>query len=234
MDETLAKSIADQTIGTVFGYQNPYNLELILEKFAFDIRLPKQVKDSTTGESTWAQSAIPDRFITLYNANVKADNGHYHRRISRQFNSIEDVLKTWSEINEMTTERQLDSTNIYGSDNVYESSNVYRSQDIGTSSNVLFSDGLSANCHFVIGCQRSKNLRNCIRVEDSKNCNNSFSIIWSQSINNSMFINDAKNVSDSLFCSHISNVRFCVANVQLTEAEYLRVREMVVHWILTG
>lgn len=46
MDEAAAKAIADRTIASVFGFQNPYDLHGVLEeKFTFDIRLPKQLQD---------------------------------------------------------------------------------------------------------------------------------------------------------------------------------------------
>lgn len=232
MDEATAKTIADRTIAAVFGYQNPYDLNGVLEKFAFDIRLPKIVQDHSTGQSTWVQSTTPGKFLTLTNANTKPE-GYWHKP-KRQFNSMDDVLQAWTLINDSVTERQLDSLGIAQSDNVYQSRNVFRSLDINESENVLFCDGISAGGDHIIGCQRSRNLRNCIRVEDSKNVQNSFSIIWSKNVKNSFFLNDVSDVEDSIFCSHISNVRYMVANVQLDEAEYKRVKEMVIRWILAG
>ena len=61
MDATQAKEILDKIIGQIFGYQNPLTLEQAMTKFAFDLRLPQQVYDGTTNESTWASSINPTR-----------------------------------------------------------------------------------------------------------------------------------------------------------------------------
>lgn len=44
MDEVAAKELVDRIIGQIFGFQNPLTLEQVKEKFAFDIRLPHEVK----------------------------------------------------------------------------------------------------------------------------------------------------------------------------------------------
>ncbi|MCA9330272.1 hypothetical protein KDA11_06495 [Candidatus Saccharibacteria bacterium] len=233
MNEQEAKELIDKIIGQVFGFQNPLTLEQAMQKFAFDIRLPQQVVDSSTGQATWAQSTSPTRFISFENALNKPQDAYV--RSARQLNSIEDILGAWSEINEMTTERYLDSINIAQSDNIYSSENVFRSQDIRGSKNVIFCDGLAqGGCEFVLACQRSSNLSFCIRVEDSSQCSNSFNVQWCKNIVNSMFISDAQNMQDSLFCSHITNKRFMVANMQFDETEYRRLRDIVARWILTA
>lgn len=237
MDEAQAKAIVDKTIGQVFGFQNPLTLDQVLQKFAFDVRLPQQVIDSSNGQPTWAQSTNPTKFISFENSmNIEATTGHNpYERPAKQLNSIQDILAAWSEINEMTTERYLDSINVAQSDNIYSSENVFRSQDIHKCKNVVFCDSMvTGDCDYVVACQRSGGLTFCIRVEDSGECSNSFNVQWCKNIVNSMFISDASNVQDSLFCSHLSNKRFMVANMQFDEAEYRRIKDMVVRWILTN
>lgn len=233
MNETAAKEIIDKIIGQVFGFQNPLSLEQAMQKFAFDIRLPQQVVDSSTGQATWAQSTNPTRFISFENSLKKPQDAYV--RPARQLGTIEDILSAWGEINEMTSERYLDSINIAQSDNIYSSENVFRSQDIRSSKNVVFCDSLSVGgCEYVLACQRSAGLTFCIRVEDSGQCSNSFNVQWCKNIVNSMFISDAQNMQDSLFCSHVTNKRFMVANMQFDEAEYKRLRDIVARWILTA
>lgn len=233
MDEAQAKAIVDKTIGQVFGFQNPLTLDQVLQKFAFDVRLPQQVVDSSTGQPTWAQSTNPTKFISFENSMAKEPD--FFERPAKKLNSIQEILGAWSEINEMTTERYLDSINVAQSDNIYSSENVFRSQDIHRSKNVVFCDSMvTGDCDHVVACQRSGGLTFCIRVEDSGECSNSFNIQWCKNIVNSMFISDASNVQDSLFCSHLSNKQFMVANMQYDEAEYRRIKDMVVRWILTN
>lgn len=36
-----------------------------------------------------------------------------------------------------------------------------------------------------------------------------------------------------MFCTNLSGKRFCIANMQFEEAEYRRLRDIVVQWVLT-
>jgi len=230
MTPQVAKEILDKIMGQIFGFQNPYSLEQFMQKYAFDIRLPVQVNDSTTGEPTWAQSANPTRFITMNNAHTKLGDG---MRPPRPLGSIQDILGAWNEINLTATERQIESLNVGESDNIYNSENVYRSQDISRCKQVLFSDGIM-DCEYIASGQRSQTSSFCARLEDSKECSNSFSVSWSGKVVNSMFIHYCYDMYESLFCSHVTSKKFCVANMQYEEAEYRKIKEMVVRWILTS
>lgn len=232
MDAITAKQVLDKVIGQVFGYQNPLTLDQAMQKFAFDIRLPQQVYDSTTSEPTWAQSVNPGKFITMDNAHNRSGEDDWLVP-KRQLSSMDDILAAWSETNYMATERQLESVNIGESDNIYNSENVYRSLDINQSKNVIFCDAANSS-EFVVACQRSNALSFCIRTEDSKECSNSFNVIWSAKVANSYFVQDCYDLTDCMFCSHITSKQFCIANMQYDEAEYRRLKDLVVRWILTS
>jgi hypothetical protein len=231
MSPQQAKQVLDAIVGQVFGYQNPFTLEQFQQKFAFDVRLPSQVTDASTGALTWAQSTNPNKFITMENAwkMFEANDGLLP---TVQLASMEDVLAAWSKVNLTATERYLDSVNVAQSDGVYGSDGVFRSQDVHQSKNILFSDGVT-NCESVAAVQRSHTLSYSIRVEDSNTTTSSFAVSWSKNITNSLFIHDCGDMMDSMFCSHITNKRFCIANMQYDEAEYRRIRDMVIRWILT-
>jgi hypothetical protein len=230
MNPQVAKEILDKIIGQIFGYQNPLSLEQFMQKYAFDIRLPVQVTDSTTGQPTWAQSANPTRFITMDNAHKNLGDGMLPKR---PLGSIEDVLAAWGQINLTATERQIESLNLAESDNIYNSDTVYRSLDVTRSKNVLFCDGIQ-DSEFVAACTRSNTMTFCARIEDSKECSNSFSVSWSGKIVNSMFVHDSYDLYECLFCSHINSKKFCIANMQFEEAEYRQLKELVVRWVLTS
>lgn len=232
MDATIAKQILDKVIGQVFGFQNPLTLEQTMQKFAFDIRLPQQVYDSTTNQPTWAQSVNPTKFITMDNANSRSTVDDWLVP-KRALNSLEDVLAAWGETNFMATERQLESANVSESDNIYNSENVYRSLDVHFSKNVLFCDS-TRQSEYLVACQRSNTLSFCIRTEDSKACSNSFNVIWSNKVANSFFIQDCFDLIDCMFCSHIASKQFCIANMQYEEAEYRKIKDLVVRWILSS
>jgi hypothetical protein len=230
MNATEAKLMADKIIGQVFGYKNPLSLEQIMQKFAFDVRLPQQVQDSVDGSVTWAQSINPTKFMKLDNARAGEGMG---LRQPTQLNSLEDILAAWNEINYTTTERQKDSFNIAESDNIYYSENVFRSQDIRNSKNILFCDGIM-NSEFILAGQRCGDNAFSIRIEDSGEVSNSFAISWCGKVTNSLFLHDCGDMQDSMFCTNMRGGRFCIANMQFDEAEYRRLRDIVVRWILTN
>jgi hypothetical protein len=232
MNNNEAKKILDKIVGQVFGYQNPLTLEQAMQKFAFDVRLPQQVYDSTDGSSTWAASTNPTRFIKMDNARnneASASDGMY---ATQPINSLQDLLEKWNAINYTTTERQIDSLNVAESDDVIKSENVFRSSGIQRSKNIIFSEDIH-DSEFIVGGQRSGSNNFCIRIQDSGECSNSFEVSWSTRITNCMFIHDAADMQDSMFCTNIKGKRFCIANMQFEEAEYLRLRQQVVQWILS-
>lgn len=237
MDQQIAQNMLDKIIGQIFGYKNPLSLDQFINKFAFDIRLPQQVIDTVDGKATWAQSTNPGKFMSMQNARglemAGASAETDFLRPSRPLGTIDDILTAWNEINYTTTERLKDCVNVAESDSIYYSENIYRSQDIRKSKNVLFSDGVS-NCDFVAASQRSGDSTFCIRLEDSGECNNCFGVSWSGKLVNCLFMHDCGDMQDSMFCTNISGKRFCIANMQYTEQEYFKIREIVAGWVLTS
>jgi hypothetical protein len=231
MTEAEVKDVLDKIIGQIFGYKNPYSSEQFMKEYAFDVRLPVQVNDSTTGEVTWSQSINPVKFITMENGRNRATLDDW-KLPKREISSMEDILQAWNDINYTTTERQIDSINVSESDNVYGSENVYRSQDIEQSKNILFCDG-SRSSEFIASSQRSNSSFFCARLEDSKECSNSFSVSWSAKIVNSFFIHDCFDMYECMFCSHMSSKKFCIGNMQFEEAEYKKLKDLVIRWILS-
>lgn len=232
MNEVQAKEILDKVVGSIFGFQNPLSLDEALQKFAFDLRLPQQVYDATTGEQTWAVSINPTKFITGENIEKRAAIDDWMLP-KREINSIEDVIVAWAETNLTRSERVNDSINVAASDHVLNSENVYRSTDLRNSKNVLFTEG-GQDLEYVVAGSRSQTSSFCIRVEDSQLVSNSFNVQWSSKITNSFFIQDCYDLMDCMFCSHLAGKRFCIANMQFTEDEYNRIKKDVVNWILTS
>lgn len=237
MTTTEAQHLLDKIVGQVFGYQNPLRLEQFMQKFTFDIRLPQPVTDSIDGTTTWAQSINPTRFVKMENARGLEIGGASAKtdylRPKRALNGIEDILAAWNEINLTTTERNKDSINVTESDNIYYSENIYRSQDIRKSKNILFSDGINSS-EFVVAGQRTGDSTFCVRIDDSGNCTNCFNVSWSGNLTNCFFMHDSADMQDSMFCTNIKGKRFCIANMQYEEAEYKKLKDLVLRWVLTA
>jgi hypothetical protein len=235
MTTTEAQKTLDKIVKQVFDLPNPLQLDQFMQKFAFDIRLPQPVTDVVDNTTTWTQSTNPVRFVSLENASnldiggIRADSDYL--RPKRDLESIEDVINAWNEINIITTERYMDSINASQSDNIYSCENIYRSQDIHRSKNIIFCNGLT-NSEFLAACQRVEGLTFCIRAEDSDSCNNCFNVSFSRNLINCFFVHNASDMQDSMFCNNISSKRFCIANMQYTEDEYMKIKKLVAHWIL--
>ena len=200
MNADEAKKILDKVVGQVFGYQNTLSLEQAIEKFAFDVRLPQQVYDSTDNSLTWAASTNPTRFVSMENARnneASASEGLYAKQ---PINNLQELLEKWNAINYTTTEREIDSLNIAESDDIIKSENVFRSSGIQRSKNVLFSEDVH-DSEFIVGGQRAGSNNFCIRIQDSGECSDSFEVSWSSRITNCMFIHDASDMQDSMFCT---------------------------------
>lgn len=232
MTEEKVLEIVDEIFKGVFSKKNKYSLEKILEKFAFDIKLPKKVRDTTTNEITWADSINSGKFITLHNMEEK-DKVDGWMVPKREITSLEELIKIWNNINLTTTERVYDSENVSQSDTIYRCENVYRSSNCSDSKNIVYSDSCGAS-EYLLASQRTGTSTFCIRVDDSKDCSNSYNVICSNKIINSFFIQDCFDLYECIFCSHIASKKYCIANMQLEEEEYFEIKEAIIEWILNS
>lgn len=214
----------------IFDKPNPYTIEEVLSKFAFDIKLPQKVYDSLTSKETWAESINPTKFMMQSTTEIY-EKQHGWILKKREVNSLEDILKIWKKINFTTTERVYDSENVSKSDTIYKSENVYRCLDCRSCKNIIFSDGC-AESEYLLACQRTAGSNFCIRVDDSGDCLNSYNVICSSMISNSFFIQDCKNLDECMFCSHIADKKYHIANMKFEKEEYFQIKKEIVNWIL--
>ena len=232
MNDKLALEIINKIFSSVFDKNNSFSLEELLEKYAFDIKLPKQVNDSITNEITWADSINSGKFITNKNMEIK-DNKDGWMLPKREINNLQELIDIWNSINLTTTERVYDSLNVCKSDTIYRSENVYRCTDCSESKNIIYCDSCM-NCNYTLASSRSSNCDFCIRTDDSKDCSNSYNVICSNKVNNSLFIQDCFDLYECMFCSHISTKKYCIANMQFEEEEYYEIKKTIIEWILNS
>ena len=232
MNDSKALEIVDKIFKGIFDTNNNSSLETILEKFAFDVKLPKQVNDSTTNEITWADSISSGRFITNENME-KRDSTIGWMIPKRKINNLQELIDIWNTINLTTTERVYDSINVIKSDTIYRCENVYRCTDCNDSKNIIYCDSC-INSEFLLASQRSSTCNFCIRCDDSKNCSNSYNVVCSNKANNSLFIQDCYDVYECMFCSHIASKKYCIANMQFEKEEYYEIKKLIIEWILNS
>ena len=231
MNDTKALEIVNKIFIGVFDRKNIYSMDTLLEKYAFDIKLPKQVNDSTTNEVTWADSINSGRFITNENMEKK-DTETGWMLPKKEINNLQELIDIWNSINLTTTERVYDSINVAKSDTIYRCENVYRSTDCSDSKNIIYCDSCD-NGEFLLASQRSGTCNYCIRCDDSKDCSNSYNVICSNKVSNSLFIQDCYDLYECMFCSHIASKKYCIANMQFEETEYYEIKKMIIEWILS-
>lgn len=232
MNDKLALDIVDKIFNNVFDTDNNYSLEELLDKVAFDIKIPKQVIDSTTNEITWADSINSKKFITNENME-KRDKTIGWMLPKKEFSNFQELIDMWNSINLTTTERVYDSINVIKSDTIYGCVNVYRCTDCRECKNIVYCDSCG-NSEYLLASQRSSTCNFCIRTDDSRNCSNSYNVVCSNKISNSLFIQDCFNLYECMFCSHIANKKFCIVNMQFEENEYYEIKKAIINWILNS
>lgn len=230
MTEKLATNIVGKIIKEVFEIENRDTLDSILEKFAFDLYLPREVKDFITKEVTWTDSRSAEVYMTEENMKLKDEMTGWMQE-KKELNSLEDILKAWKKVNYFTTERIQDSINVLKSDTIYGCENVYHSTNCNKCKSVVFCDSCG-NSEYILASQRSGNSTFCIRVDDSINCSNCYNVIFSNKISNSYFIQDCFNLQNCMFCSHLAGCKYCIANMQYTKEEYLFYKKQIIKWIM--
>ena len=232
MNDTKALEIINKIFNNVLNKDNIYNLDELLEKYAFDVKLPKQVNDSVTNEITWADSINSGKFITNKNMELKeSKNGWMLPK--KEINNLQELIDIWNTVNFTTTERVYDSIDVVKSDTIYRCENVYRCSDCNDSKNIVYCDSC-ADSNFLLASQRSSSSNFCIRCDDSKDCSNSYNVICSNKVRNSYFIQDCFDLYECMFCSHIASKRFCIANMQFEEQEYYEIKKVITDWILNS
>lgn len=232
MNDKIALDIVDKIFNNVLGVNNTFTLEMILEKFAFDIKLPKKVYDTTTNQETWADSISSGRYITLENME-KRDKEIGWMLPKKEIKSFDELLEIWNEVNLTTTERVFDSVDVIKSDTIYRSEKIFHSTDCSDSKNLVYCDSCGKS-EFLLASQRTGSSNYCIRCDDSVNCSNSYNVICSNKIVNSLFIQDSFDLFECMFCSHIASKRYCIANMQFDKDEYFQIKEMIINWILNS
>ena len=232
MSREDALVIINKIFKAVFLVDNKDSLDDIYKKYAFDIKLPRKVYDSITHEETYTDFDNATKFITKDNMeNLDSSKGFMMEK--RDFNSLEELINTWEEINTITTERCYNSTYVSKSDTIYDSSYVYNSTNCSNCKNIVFCDGC-ARSEYLLASQRSGNCTFSIRVDDSNNCSNSYSVICSNKISNSLFIQDCFNLDECMFCSHIANKKYCICNMQYEKETYFSLKKIIIEWIVNS
>lgn len=229
MDQKKAKEIADYIFKDIFGKDNPFTLDEIKKRFGMDIPTIRKVRSALSDSDTWTFSS-EEKVASQEDiaARFKQDEWLVKRR---PLNSTADILKAWTEIDYLTGEKYINSTEVGESDGIYNSNAIFRSVSIFDSKNIVQSYKLF-DCNYMLASRDDSSCTLGIRVKESIFCSSNFEVSWSNKVSKSMFIHDCFDLYECLFCSHLRSKKYCIANMQFEKEEYFKVKQMVIDWIL--
>src|SRR3989338_1711155 len=230
MNPQKAKNLADYIFKEVFKSENALTLEQLMKKYAFDIPLADRVKCVLSGVDIWSFSKESEMIASQKAITERFKKDEWMRKRG-QIKSMSDILTLWKEINYITGEKYINSKEISESDGIHNSISVYHSVSIFDSKNVVYSYKIF-NSNYMLGSRDSSSCTLGIRMKESIYCSSSFEVSWSNKVSKSMFIHDCFDLYECLFCSHLRSKKYCISNMQFEKEEYLRIKKIVIDWIL--
>lgn len=231
MDDTKVREITNYIFKDIFGVESNCSLSELREKFAFDIPSVEKAICSLSGIDTWTFSKESEK-VASPDAIAKRFKEDEWMRKKQEFNTIEDMLKAWEEINYITGEKYINSKEVRQSDGVYNSAYVFQSVSIFDSKNIIFSYKIF-DSNYMFASRDNASCTIGIRVKESIFCSSSFELSWSNKVSKSIFIHDSHDLYECLFCSHLRSKKYCIANMQFEKEEYFKLKQKVVNWILS-
>lgn len=232
MDLTTAQATLGTIVRDVFGVENPFTLEQFKNKFVSpSIVLPSEVTCTVSGEKTWIYDPQPGQRVVKQSVHEKKSQNEDPVRPTRPINSMDDVLKYWEEVNFMTGEKVVNSKDVAESDSIVSSSNVFHSSLVNSSKNVLLSYNIF-NSNYMVASKGNNACNFGIAMFDSVYCSSGYEIRWSNKVAKSLFITDSMDLYECMFCYSLRSKKYCIANMQFEKEEYMKIKSMVVEWIL--
>jgi hypothetical protein len=211
----------------VFTDVSMLSIEDFKKNFIDDILLPERFKCELSGEVVWSSPEYGyKRFISKAEANKRTEKDNF-MEVSEKISSLDDVLGMVKDVALFKGERDMNSSSVEESDDIYSSDMVYNSTHIYSSQKVLWCNNVIQS-EYVVASKGSKNTSFSIRVIDSGSVSNSFDISFCANASNSYFCHNCFDIRDCMFCFHLTSKRFCIANRQYDEAEYFKIKKKII------
>ena len=231
MTNEQAQQTANGIFKDIFGVDNPLLLEQMRSLLTEGIPLPVATKCALSGKDIFVYDPQPQHQIIseeAYLAQMKVDGW---MKETTPMSSIDDVLGAFKSVAYMTAEKAPNSQQIAQSDSITASSSVFGSALIGNSKQIIFSQN-NFFSNYLLACRGNSSCNFGIRTFDSLYCSSSFEVRWSNKVAKSFFINDASDLFECMFCYGIRSKKYCIANRQYSQEDYMKVKALVVEWIL--
>ncbi len=230
MDEKEAKKIVDFVFKDVFGRPNPFSLEEIKRRFAYDLELPHRVKDTVSGDYTWMTGNREGRVMST-DIIVQQSKKDIWMRPKEKIRDIDDIWSYWDGIAYFAAEKMLDSIDTAECDDIYRSSSVFHSSKVHDSQKIVFSENVR-QCKLLVAGHYSDTSTSAIRISNCEHFTSGFSSVWSGHASKCMYLNNCIDMYECMFCSNLRSKKYCIANMQFTKEEYLPLKKMVIDWTI--
>jgi hypothetical protein len=230
MEKQTPQTIINFILNDIFGLQNPMSLEEVYSRFTQNIPLPQTVKCAITGVDTWI---LPLETSPVVNQEaVRKQKGiEDWMKPTKPLNTIDEILAAWKEVHYQAGEKIYESVNVEKSDSVTASSNIFYSSLIGNSQNIVFGYS-NFNSNYLLASRSNNSCSSGLRMLESAYCSSGFEVNFSKKVSKGFFINDCFDLYECMFCFGIYSKKYCIANMQYETQEYMRIKAIVVNWIL--
>ncbi len=200
------------------------DIEKFRELFTKDLLLPAKYQCSINGEDVYG---LPEynykRFIGDTERTKRMNEGN-GLQPKRPLDKLYDVLAAVRDVAYFRGSKSLNSEVIEASDNIYSSSYIYNSAFIHGSTKLMFCRDMGPN-EYMLASKNSKNCSFGIRVLDCDSVSSSFEVSFAAKCSNSFFCHNCFDLRDCMFCFDINSKQYCIANIQLEEAEYKTLKQ---------
>jgi len=232
MDEKMVKENINNIFKDVFGRDNPFSEADLIQRFCKNIPLPQNVKCALTGDDTWIIPLEHSKVIDLDSVRAKKGIEDWMKP-KHPINSMDDLFKYWNEVNYQSGNKSTSSVDFSKSDCVMNSSNIYMSSLVGNSKHIYMGYNVF-NCSYLIASRGTNSCSMGIRMLESQYCSSGFEVNYCNKVSRSIFVVDSFDLYECLFCFQLTSKQYCVCNMQFSQEEYMKIKAMVVEWIITN
>jgi hypothetical protein len=216
----------------IFGRDNPFSIEHLIQRFCTNVPLPQNVKCAMTGADTWIIPLEHQKIVDLDAVRAKKGIEDWAKP-KKPITSMNDIFTYWNEINYQAGNKITASTDVSKSDCIMNSSNIYMSSLVGNSKHIYLGYN-NWNCAHMLACRGNNSCSLGMRIMESQYCSSSFEVDYSNKVSRSMFISDGFDLYECLFCFNLSSKQYYICNMPFEQAEYMKIKAMVIDWVINS
>lgn len=207
------------------GFERP-DIEKFRELYTKDIILPKKYTSAHGGETVYCS---PEYGYKRFISSAELEK---HRQMDdfmvepKPIHSLADVLQEMKDLALFRGSRMLNSDIVEESDDIYSSSYIYGSTHLYSCQKMMFCNN-DKTSEYLLASKGSGDSAFGMRIIDSGGVSHSFDVTWSGKCANSYFCHSSVDLRDCMFCFHLTSKQYCIANMQFTKDEYMKLKDVI-------